>query len=90
MPKYGNFRAWVTVDDNILRELDVKVDAPSLLETLTLKEPATVTCWIPSEVGKVNDMCTLYLLDLIKTVLLRILLFITTRLLHIIFESASR
>jgi hypothetical protein len=57
MPNYGEFRAWITIDSQILPEFDVKVEASSLEDPLT---ETVVTCWIPSEVGKVG--CLYYYL----------------------------
>ena len=47
MLRIGNFRAWISVDDEELKELkeyDVKINV----------KDKTATCWVASDVGKVR------------------------------------
>jgi hypothetical protein len=47
MPRYGNFDAYVEVEDARLPEYDVK-------ESVDKDGVPCITCWIPSEAGKVR------------------------------------
>jgi hypothetical protein len=49
MPRYGTFDAYVEVEDARLTEYDV-------LETVDKDGVSCITCWIPSEAGKVRRL----------------------------------
>jgi len=56
MPTYDDHRAWITVDDEIIPEFDVKITEPPKHS----EDPVTITCWVPSELGKVRLSSTFH------------------------------
>ena len=54
MPTYGDHKAWVLVDGEEAPEFGVKVEVPE--PPRAHEDPVVVSCWIPSELGKVCNI----------------------------------
>lgn len=50
MPTFGDFSAWIEIDEARCEEYAVEIS----------EDLATVTCWIPSETGKVGRWLRFY------------------------------